>query len=77
MYFSNDKELYSTIGKNIKLYRKTKGMTQIQLCAEVGVSLSYLAKIEADNCDKSFSLSLLNQIANALKVDISYFFKEA
>lgn len=77
MYFANDEELYSTIGKNIKLYRKSIGMTQIQLCNEVGVSLSYLTKIEADNCEKSFSLSLLNQIANTLKVDISDFFKES
>lgn len=76
MYFSNDKELYSTIGKNIKLYRKTKGMTQIQLCDEVGVSLSYLAKIEADNCDKSFSLSLLNKIANVLEIEVYKFLKQ-
>lgn len=74
MYFSDDKELYSTVGLNIKRKRKEKGFTQQQLCEKVGISLSYLSKIEAANCDKSFSLAMLNQIANALKVEIVEFF---
>ncbi len=74
MYFSDDKELYSTVGSNIKQKRKEKGLTQQQLCEKVGISLSYLSKIEAANCDKSFSLAMLNQIANALKVEIVDFF---
>ncbi len=76
MYFSDDKELYRTVGSRIKQKRKEKGFTQQQLCEKVGISLSYLSKIEAANCDKSFSLSILNQLANALKVDVTDFFKE-
>ena len=76
MYFSDDKELYRTVGSRIKQQRKEKGFTQQQLCEKVGISLSYLSKIEAANCDKSFSLSILNQLANALKVDVTDFFKE-
>lgn len=70
MYFSDDKELYKTVGAKIKHIRKEKGFTQQQLCEKAGISLSYLSKIEAANCDKSFSLAMLNQIANALKIEI-------
>lgn len=70
MYFSDDKELYKTVGAKVKRIRKEKGFTQQQLCEKVGISLSYLSKIEAANCDKSFSLAMLNQIANALEIEI-------
>lgn len=76
MNFNNDKELYSVIGKNIKLYRKLSKLTQVQLAEKAEISISYLSKIEADSCDKSMSISMLNQIANALDVEITDFFKE-
>ena len=40
------------------------------------ISISYLSKIEATGCDKSLSISVLNQIANVLDVEINEFFKE-
>lgn len=76
MNFNNDKELYRVIGKNIKLYRKLSKLTQVQLAEKAEISISYLSKIEADSCDKSMSISMLNQIANALDVEITVFFKE-
>ena len=76
MNFNNDKELYRVIGKNIKLYRKFSKLTQVQLAEKADISISYLSKIEADSCDKSMSISMLNQIANALNVEITDFFKE-
>ncbi len=76
MNFNNDKELYRVIGKNIKLYRKFSKLTQVQLAEKAEISISYLSKIEADSCDKSMSISMLNQIANALDVEITDFFKE-
>lgn len=76
MNFNNDKELYMVIGKNIKLYRKFSKLTQVQLAEKAEISISYLSKIEADSCDKSMSISMLNQIANALDVEITDFFKE-
>lgn len=75
MNFNNDKELYRVIGKNIKLYRKFSKLTQVQLAEKAEISISYLSKIEADSCDKSMSISMLNQIANALDVEITDFFK--
>lgn len=76
MYFYNDTDLYRVIGTNIKHYREEAGLTQIQLAEQVKISISYLSKIEAAGCDKSLSISVLNQIANVLSVEIINFFKE-
>lgn len=73
MRFSSDYELYQTISKNIIYYREQKGLTQVQLAEEAKISISYLSKIKAAGLNKSFSISVLNQIAKALDVDISLF----
>lgn len=77
MHFENDTDLYRIIGTNIKYYREQLRLTQIQLAEQAGISISYLSKIEATGCNKSLSISVLNQIANVLNVDIINFFKEA
>lgn len=76
MYFKSDTDLYRVLSTNIKHYRKQAGLTQVQLAEQAKISLSYLSKIEAAGCNKSFSISALNQIANALNVEICKFFKE-
>lgn len=76
MYFQNDADLHRIIGANIKKYRKQAKLTQAQLSEQANISMSYLSKIEATGCDKSLSISILNQIANVLDVEISNFFKE-
>lgn len=77
MHFENDTDLYRIIGTNIKYYREQSRLTQIQLAEQAGISISYLSKIEATGCNKSLSISVLNQIANVLNVEINEFFKEA
>ena len=67
MHFNNDSELYKVIGLNIKRYRENAKLTQMQLAERSQISISYLSKIEA---------IVLNQIANALSVDITEFFRE-
>ena len=76
MHFDNDTDLYRVIGANIKYYREQAKLTQVQLAEQAKISISYLSKIEASGCDKSLSISVLNQIANVLGVEISEFFKE-
>ena len=76
MRFNNDTDLYRVIGSNIKHYREQAKLTQVQLAEQAQISISYLSKIEAAGCNKSLSISVLNQIANALNVEISEFFKE-
>ena len=76
MRFYNDNDLYNVIGANIKYYREQANLTQTQLAEQAQISISYLSKIEAAGCNKSMSISVLNQIANVLGVEISEFFKE-
>lgn len=76
MGFTNDTDLYNAIGTNIKRYREQEKLTQVQLADLAKISISYLSKIEATGCNKSLSISVLNQIANVLGVEISEFFKE-
>lgn len=77
MHFNSDTDLYRVIGTNIKHYREKAKLTQVQLAEQAKISISYLSKIEAAGCNKSLSISVLNQIANALSLEISDFFKEA
>lgn len=76
MNFTNDTDLYRVIGSNVKHYRENSSLTQVQLAERSKISISYLSKIEAAGCDKSLSISVLNQIANVLGIEISEFFKE-
>lgn len=75
MHF-DDTNLYRVISSNIKYYRKQSNLTQVQLAEQAKISISYLSKIEAAGCNKSLSISVLNQIANVLDVEIIDFFKE-
>lgn len=75
MHF-DDTDLYRVISSNIKYYRKQSNLTQVQLAEQAKISISYLSKIEAAGCNKSLSISVLNQIANVLDVEIIDFFKE-
>lgn len=76
MHFKNDTDLYRVIGTNIKYYREQANLTQVQLAEQAKISISYLSKIEAAGCNKSVSISVLNQIANVLDVQINEFFRE-
>ncbi len=76
MPFINDTDLYNVIGTNIKKYREQAKLTQVQLAERSQISISYLSKIEAAGCKKSLSISVLNQIANVLNIQITEFFKE-
>lgn len=76
MTFQTDTDLYRVIGNNIKHYREQNNLTQMQFAEQAKISISYLSKVEAAGCNKSISISVLNQIANTLGVEISEFFKE-
>lgn len=61
---------YRKIGKNIARYREQANLTQQELADLVGISKSYLSKIEAPGSIKTFSLDVLFSIADVLNVDI-------
>ena len=61
--------IYNTIGKNIKIYRKEKGWTQRQLAEKLLLSESFIAKLESTT-HQTISIDTLEQIASVLDVDI-------
>lgn len=63
------------VGKRLKQRRMLLGMTQEQLAEQVGVSFQMVQKYEKGSC--RVGASRLMQIANALKVEPSFFFDEA
>lgn len=72
----NNEEKYKIIGLNIKKFRESNGLTQAKFSELLGVSVSYISKIEAPKCNKSFSLDLLFQISNVLNINIKELFNE-
>jgi transcriptional regulator with XRE-family HTH domain len=68
---SKHNDRYREIGQAIQRQRKLKGLTQEELAEKLSISLSYLTKIEAQNCDKPFSLEVLFDIADALDMKVS------
>lgn len=65
---NNHDEIYRNIGLKIRHYRKDKNLTQEALAQKINISKSYLSKIEAQNCTKSFSIEVLLDIADALEI---------
>ena len=66
-------DIYNTIGKNIKKYRIQKGWTQKELAEQLLLSDSFIGKLESVT-RQTLSTDTLEQIANALDVDIQRFF---
>ncbi|SEP46942.1 helix-turn-helix domain-containing protein [Propionispora vibrioides] len=65
---------YRQIGRRIAFYRKLRDLSQDDLAAKIGISKSYLSKIEAANSDISFSLDVLFAIAEGVELDVVVFF---
>lgn len=61
---------YRHIGRKIAYYRNMQGMSQEELADKIGISLSYLSKIEAPNSKKAYSLDVLFAIADGLNIDV-------
>lgn len=71
MEFKKEDEnyVYNTIGKNVKKYRKLKGLTQVQLAEKIDYSVSFVSGLESKT-HQSFSLGALWRIAMILDVDM-------
>ena len=71
-----ESNIYQLVSKNIKKYRKLKGMTQNELARKCGYSYAYIRRIEAPNSRKNFSLDTVSNIARALDIDIELLFEQ-
>lgn len=56
------------VARNVKLWRKQRGLTQLSLSKDVGLSRTYLLRVE--HGVETLSVDNLEKLAIALKVDI-------
>jgi transcriptional regulator with XRE-family HTH domain len=61
------------VAANVRYWRRLRGMSQIDLAIEAGVSDNFTQQLEAGNT--SIVLSKLCQVAYALRVDLSALFQ--
>ena len=69
-------EIYDTIRKNIKLYRKEKGLTSAQLAELVDLSHDFIRQIESEKTAYNFSVETFYKISVALGVRLDKFIEE-
>lgn len=65
-----DDDIYNTIRRNIKKYRKAKGMTAAELAEMVGRSHDFIRQIESEKVGFNFSVETFYKISVALGVDL-------
>ncbi len=68
MGISFDVDIYNTIRRNIKKYRKEKGLTSAQLAEIVGLSHDFIRQIESEKVGYNFSVETFYKISVALGV---------
>ena len=61
-----DNDIYHTIRRNIKKYRKARGLTSAQLAEMVDLSHDFIRQIESENAQCNFSVETFYKISVAL-----------
>lgn len=65
-----DGNIYDTIRRNIKRYRKEKGLTSAQLAEMVDLSHDFIRQIESEKVGYNFSVETFYKISVALGVGL-------
>ena len=65
-----DENIYDTIRRNIKKYRKEKGLTSAQLAEMVDLSPDFIRQIESEKVSYNFSVETFYKISVALGVSL-------
>lgn len=69
-------EILDVISKNVIKYRKEKGLSQMQLALEIGLSGgAYLGRAEIRKDNHHFNIKHLAKISKVLDVEICKFFE--
>lgn len=71
-----DNNIYNTIRKNIKKYRKQQHMTSAELANLVGVSHNFIRQIESEKAAYNFSLETFYKISVVLNVTLDDLIKK-
>lgn len=72
----NDDTIYDIIRRNIKKYRKEKGLTSAQLAEMVDLSHDFIRQIESEKTRYNFSVETLYKISVALNVSLDKFVEQ-
>ena len=67
---------YIKFGLKVQYYRKLRGLTQEAFADKVGISWSYIAKIESPTRAFGVSMENLFAIAEALEVPVAKLFED-
>lgn len=65
-----DENIYNNIRKNIKKYRKERGLTSAQLAEMVDLSHDFIRQIESEKVGYNFSVETFYKISVALEVSL-------
>ncbi len=65
-----DSDIYNTIRKNIKKYRKLKDITAMELSEMVDLSHDFIRQIESEKVAYNFSVDTFYKISVALDVKL-------
>lgn len=65
-----DPNIYDTIRKNIRAYRKSRGLTSAQLAEAVGLSHDFIRQIQSERAGYNFSVETFYKISVALGVSM-------
>jgi len=65
-----DDNIYNTIRRNIRKYRKEKGLTSAQLAEMVDLSHDFIRQIESEKVGYNFSVETFYKISVALGVSL-------
>ena len=68
-------DYFIDLGNHIAYYRRKRGYTQKALAKRLGISASYLSKIESENQTISFSVNTFFSICRELETDPEKMFK--
>lgn len=68
--YKMDENIYDTIRKNIRKYRKEKHITSAKLAEMVDLSHDFIRQIQSDKVRYNFSVETLYKISIALNVSL-------
>ena len=66
-----DDDIYNTIRRNIKKYRKEKGLTAAELAELIGRSHDFIRQIESEKVAYNFSVETFYRMSVALGVSMN------
>lgn len=65
-----DEDIYNTIRRNIKKYRKQRGLTAAELAEQIGRSHDFMRQIESEKVAYNFSVDTFYRISVALDISL-------